>query len=191
MDEYIKSKVEEFLTREYHCTLDDLKDSDTIFTVNSLVPQPYVKIMAYRNSVVICTSQNISVKVKEMLREKTRDEIFEMPLAYGQTVHYVPDRAYTYRFRIKSGYNFQMLFDKKILFLQGLKGFENSLEFDDHGAAPTGAVCIAMEYEKVIGVAGAAPTAVPDMWEVGVDVLPEYRNAGIATSLVSRLTKSC
>ena len=46
-----------------------------------------------------------------------------------------------------------------------------------------------MENKKVVGVAGVAPTAVPDMWEVGVDVLPEYRNQGIAASLVSSLTK--
>lgn len=46
-----------------------------------------------------------------------------------------------------------------------------------------------MENKKVVGVAGVAPTVVPDMWEVGVDVLPEYRNQGIATSLVISLTK--
>lgn len=189
MDEYIKNKVEKYLTGEYHCTSDDLNASGTVFTIHTFVPQPYIKIMAYRNAVVVCTSQNISSKIKDMLRGKTRDEIFETPLVYGQTIHYIPDPAYAYQLRKRPGYDFEMLFDEQILSLRGLKGFENSLEFDEHGKTPTKAVYAAVENKKVVGVAGVAPTAVPDMWEVGVDVLPEYRNQGIATSLVISLTK--
>lgn len=189
MDEYIKNRIEKFLSKEYCCNLHDLHDAGTVFTVNSIVSQPYIKIMTYGNSVVICTSPNISEKIKEMLRGKSRDEIFEMPFVYGQTIHYVPDCAYTYQFRKKTGYDFQMLFDENILSLQGLEGFENALEFDDQGKTPTRAVCIVKENKKVIGVAGAAPTAMPDVWEAGVDVLAEYRNAGIGTKLVRSLTK--
>lgn len=189
MDKYIKNKVEEYLTGEYHCTSDDLNASGTVFTIHAFVPQPYIKIMAYRNAVVVCTSQNISSKIKDMLRGKSRDEIFETPLVYGQTIHYIPDPAYAYQLRKRPGYDFVMLFDEQILSLRGLKGFENSLEFDEHGETPTKAVYAAVENKKVVGVAGVTPTAVPDMWEVGVDVLPEYRNQGIAASLVSSLTK--
>ena len=189
MDEYLKNKVEEYLTGEYHCRSDDLNASGTVFTIHASVTQPYIKIMAYRNAVVVCTSQNISSKIKDILRGKTRDEIFETPLVYGQTIHYIPDPAYAYQLRKRPGYDFEMLFDEQILSLRGLTGFENSLEFDEHGETPTKAVYAAVENKKVVGVAGAAPTAVPDMWEVGVDVLPEYRNQGIATSLVSSLAK--
>ena len=189
MDEYIKNKVEEYLTGEYHCTSDDLNASGTVFTIHASVSQLYIKIMAYRNAVVVCTSQNISSKIKDMLRGKSRDEIFETPLVYGQTIHYIPDPAYAYQLRKRPGYDFEMLFDEQILSLRGLKGFENSLEFDEHGETPTKAVYAAVENKKVVGVAGVAPTVVPDMWEVGVDVLPEYRNQGIAASLVSSLTK--
>lgn len=189
MDEYIKNKIEEYLTGEYHCTSDDLNASGMIFATNVLAAQPYIKIMAYRNAVVVCMSQDISSKVKDMLRGMTRDEIFEMPLVYGQTIHYIPDPAYVYQLRKRPGLDFQILFDEQILSLWSLKGFENSLEFDEHGETPAKAVSVAMGNKKVVGVAGAAPTVVPDMWEVGVDVLPEYRNQGIATSLVNSLTK--
>ena len=168
MDKYIKNKVEEYLTGEYHCTSDDLNASGTVFTIHAFVPQPYIKIMAYRNAVVVCTSQNISSKIKDMLRGKSRDEIFETPLVYGQTIHYIPDPAYAYQLRKRPGYDFEMLFDEQILSLRGLKGFENSLEFDEHGETPTKAVYAAVENKKVVGVAGVAPTAVPDMWEVGI-----------------------
>lgn len=175
MNEYIKNKVEEYLTGEYRCTSDDLNASGIVFTIHAFVPKPYIKIMACRNAVVVCTSQNISSKVKDMLRGKTRDEIFETPLVYGQTIHYIPDHAYAYQLRKRPGQDFQILFDEEILSLRSLKGFENSLEFDEHGETPMKAVYVAVENKKVVGVAGATPTAVPDMWEVGVDVLPEYR----------------
>lgn len=41
----------------------------------------------------------------------------------------------------------------------------------------------------MIGVAGAASTEIPDWLEAGIDVLAEYRNAGMGTRLVSSLTK--
>lgn len=65
------------------------KTSGMVFTTSALVTQPYIKIMAYRNAVVVCTSQNISSKVKDMLRGMTRDEVFETPLVYGQTIQYI------------------------------------------------------------------------------------------------------
>lgn len=58
MDEYIKNKVEEYLTGEYHCTSDDLNASGTVFTIHAFVPQPYIKIMAYRN----VGSQSVAVR---------------------------------------------------------------------------------------------------------------------------------
>lgn len=189
MDEYIKNRIEEFLSKEYCCNLDDLQDGGIVFTVKSIVSQPYIKIMAYRNSVVICTSHNISEKIKGMLRGKSVDEIFEIPFVYGQTIHYVPDCAYDYPFGKRTDYDFQLLFDENILSLQELEGFGNSLEFDDQGKTSTRAVCMARNSEKVIGLSGAAPSSIADIWELGVDVLPEYRKAGLGTSLVRCLTK--
>lgn len=58
------NKVEEYLTGEYRYTSDDLNASGTVYTVNASVPQPYIKIMAYRNAVVVCTSQNISLAMR-------------------------------------------------------------------------------------------------------------------------------
>lgn len=189
MDKYIKSKIEQLLMKEYFCSYEELNSLENVYTVRKTATSPYLKIMAYRNSVVICTSQNISETIKGMLQGKSRVEIFEMPFVYGQTIHYVPDCTYTFQFRKNTNYDFQILFDDKILFLQGLEGFGNSLEFDDQGKTSTRAVCIARNSEKVIGLAGAAPSSIADIWELGVDVLPEYRKAGLGTSLVRCLTK--
>lgn len=46
----------------------------------------------------------------------------------------------------------------------------------------------AYDGEKLVGLAGCSADC-DDMWQIGVDVLPEYRRRGIASALTSRLAK--
>lgn len=62
-----------------------------IYSINSNAKRPYIKILTYRNCVVVCTSQDLHFKIREILQNKTRDEIFELPFVYGQTINYVPN----------------------------------------------------------------------------------------------------
>jgi GNAT superfamily N-acetyltransferase len=44
----------------------------------------------------------------------------------------------------------------------------------------------AYDGEKLVGLAGCS-AGCQDMWQIGVDVLPEYRRRGIAAAMTSRL----
>ena len=44
----------------------------------------------------------------------------------------------------------------------------------------------AYDGNKLVGLAGASADC-DTMWQIGIDVLPEYRRQGIASSLTSRL----
>lgn len=149
MREMIRNKVEEYLTREYWCSPSRLRAGGTVYTVHGAADRPYIKIMAYRDTVVVCTSQDLAGRVRDLVENKSRDEIFS---------------------------------------LRGLQGFDNSLAFDDRGHTPTKAACIARNGDMITGVSGAAPASPEGLWEVGVDVLPEYRNSGMGTYLVTKLT---
>lgn len=63
------------------------------------------------------------------------------------------------------------------LFLRGTVGFDNSLSFDEKGHASAKAVRIAEYARKTAGIAGAAPTQTDGVWEIGIDVAPEFRKA--------------
>lgn len=189
MKEIIKSKIEELLSKEYYCSLSELNGRETVYSINTNAKRPYIKILAYRKCVVVCTSKELHTKIQEILQDKNRDEIFEVPFVYGQTIHYVPDHSYDVGEAISSKYVCEFLLDKDILSLNGLKGFENSLAFDDNGSTPTKAVYIARDKGRIIGTAGAAESPVNGLWEIGVDVMEEYRNAKLGTYLVSKLTK--
>ncbi len=189
MKERIKYKIEELLSGEYCCTTAQLNEKGIIYSVKSSVEKPYVKVMAYRNCVVVCTSENIHVKIRELLQDKSRDEIFELPYVYGQTIHYVPGEYCVGESLRPSDYEYRFLFGEDISSLRGLTGFENSLTFEEDGTTSAKAVFVALDGGNVIGVAGAAKSSVANVWEVGVDVREKYRQAGLGTCLVNGLTK--
>lgn len=185
----IKNKIEELLSEEYYCSLAQLNGKGIIFSVNTNVKYPYIKILAYRNCVVVCTSRDLHVKIQELLQDKNRDEIFELPFVYGQTIHYIPGNDYSSGTSLSSDYDYKLFLNQSIVALKGLTGFENSLAFDINGKTSTKAVYIARKDERIIGAAGAAESSINGVWEIGVDIKEEYRNAGLGTSLVSELTK--
>ena len=190
MKELIKNKIEELLSKEFYCSLDELNEKATIYSVNFNAKQPYIKILAYRNCIVVCTSEDLHSKVQELLQNKTRDEIFEFPFVYGQTIHYVPNDNYTKDTLICSNYKYEILFDSNLLKLTRLTGFDNSLAFDENGFTTTKAVYVARDNDKIIGVAGAAESPINGVWEIGVDVMEAYRNAKLGTQLVRKLTEA-
>lgn len=185
----IQSRIEKLLSKEYHCSVEALYKKRTVYSVKPHTEQPYIKVLAYRNCVVVCTSEDLQEKVQRLLQNRSRDEIFELPFVYGQTIHYVPDKDRKAPVPAAPGYTYEVLFEEEIRSLYGLNGFENALAFDRDGATPTKAVCIARHGKKIVGAAGAAGSAVKDLWEAGVDVQEGYRDAGLGSCLVSRLTE--
>lgn len=183
-----KNKIEELLSKEFYCSIRHLNEKATVYSVNPNAEQPYIKILAYRNCVVVCTSENLHFKVRELLQNKNRDEIFELPLVYGQTIHYIPNAGCVEGRPASSDYVYEYFFDRDILALAGLTGFENSLVFDENGSTSTKAVYIARDNNRIIGAAGAAESSVNGVWEIGVDVMEEYRKAQLGTYLVRKLT---
>lgn len=184
---FIHSTIKEYLAQEFFCNTEVLEESNTTFTVNTLSKGPYIKIMAFNKCVIVNTSQPIHSKVKEALNGKSRDEIFEFPFIYGQTIHYIPDIESIKRLPLSDEYSYELLKGKDIEKLRGIKGFDNSLDFDCNGKALTKIVFLAKKDDEIIGLASAEEET-EKLWEVGIDVKPEYRKGGLGTKLVSNLT---
>ena len=188
MKQLIENKVEELLSREFCLSRECLRGDQTVFSIKTDIKQPYLRILVYKNCIAICSSEELSGRLRELLQGKSRDEIFELPFVYGQTIHYVPDYGYCQYTSAYSRYKCDILFDEDIRVLWGLTGFDNSLVFEEDGSTAAKAVCIAGDGKEIIGVAGASATSVDSLWEIGVDVREKYRGEGLGTYLVSRLT---
>ena len=128
MKKQIQNKIEELLSKEFYCSVENLNEKNTIFSVNKNAQQPYIKILAYRN----CVGQTIHYvpddgafagEVRACPGQNTFDD------CTGDSIEL-------------SDYEYKCLFYEDILSLRGLTGFENSLAFDENGLTETKAVFV-------------------------------------------------
>ncbi len=68
----------------------------------------------------------------------------------------------------------------------GREEFSNALCDRFRPERPDVLAVIALDGEAVMGMAGCSADA-PDLWQIGVDVLPEYRRRGVGRALVTLL----
>ena len=183
----IRKFVQQYLIEQFSCTDDQISQEGVWFTKNTENQDVYLKILSYKVSTIVNVSEDIFSIVKEMLQGKNRDEVFEYPAVYGQTIHYVPDMKLVDEPSLPSEYTYELLEGKELQKLQGIEGFENSLAFDGEGNTSTQIGFVAKKDDVVIGIAGAG-IVTDKMWEVGIDVKTAYRNGGLGSGLIKKLT---
>ncbi|MBQ9843858.1 MAG: GNAT family N-acetyltransferase [Oscillospiraceae bacterium] len=178
--------IYEYLAQLMECEVADFTREETTFSVCN-VKEPFLKIVICGNSVVVAASPNLYSKAVSLLENKSRDELFECPLIYGQTIHYIPDLSSISDPALPDGFTYSLFQGEDINNLSDITGFDNSLVFDDNGHTNSAIAFVAYRGDAVAAVAGAS-IAYDNLWEVGIDVLPAFRNQGLATAMVRKLT---
>jgi GNAT superfamily N-acetyltransferase len=149
--------------------------------------KPYLEAATMGKGIVVSGDEEILRQVQPLLRGKSREEIFEAPFFYGHSIYYLPDSNITRIERSFDGLEFVVKERDQIAALRGIQGFDNAIGFSENGSYTTGIVLYAKEAEKIVALAGASVEC-DTMWQIGIDVLPEFRNKGLATYLVNRIT---
>ena len=147
---------------------------------------PFLQFINFQNCIAIIGDKAILEKIKPYISDKSREEIFEFPLIYGLTIFCISDPKSL--FSSKTEYKLGWMHDN---FEQRLpKSFEYVLDFDSENHCTTKIVHYAEDNGKIIAAASAC-LAQPfdDMYSIGIEVLPEYRNKGLGTTLVNNLTQ--
>lgn len=73
--------------------------------------------------------------------------------------------------------------------LYGHQNFRNALSYQADSSRPDMLASIAECDGKIVGIAGASRDC-ERMWQIGVDVVPEYQGLGIGKAIVGTLTKA-
>ena len=151
--------------------------------------------ISYGNNVVAASTEELTDVVNEYIARFEFYHCFETPNMYwlnerikpfGQTVCFMaeyylfdPDRIEKlpceYEFRVLQQVDFENLY---------LPEWSNALCSDRKNLDVLGVG--AYDGDKLIGLSGCSADA-KDMWQIGVDVLPEYRRKGIASVITSKL----
>jgi hypothetical protein len=147
---------------------------------------PFLEIATMGRGIVVSADRDIMPSVKKELENKTRDDIFAAPFVFGHSLYYVPDCKRIHKLPLPDGYELHIKEGKEIHDLYKAKGFENAIQYDVNHPRPDVLVTYATSGNTIAGMAGASADS-PMMWQIGIDVLPQFRNRGIAASLVSQL----
>lgn len=112
---------------------------------------------------------------------------FNKAIAF-HTIFYLPFTPY--RYTARDGFRLRFYEEADIVReLYGIKGFDNALLYRSGGARRDVLAVCAINGANIVGMAGASSDS-PRFWQIGIDVIPEYRGMGLGTELVSALTQA-
>ncbi|MCM1328711.1 MAG: GNAT family N-acetyltransferase [Ruminococcus sp.] len=104
------------------------------------------------------------------------------------SIFYLP--ATPYRYAPRDGYHFKYYEEEEIVReLYPLKGFDNALMYSAANPRHDVLAVCAANGGRIVGMAGASNDS-PRFWQIGIDVIPEYRNMGLGSELVAALTQA-
>lgn len=186
--------VREQLAIDMNCQPEDFMNDGVVFTEavadergRAIRRQtPHLEIATMGRGTVVTGERELLEKVKGILANKTRDELFESPVLWGVTQYYIPDARILHRMPCPAGFSFHIKQNAEVSELYRFAGFSNALGYNKNFECPDTMAIYAEKDGEVVGVAGASADC-EQMWQVGVDVLPQYRKKGIASYLVSSL----
>ncbi|MCR8641992.1 GNAT family N-acetyltransferase [Paenibacillus sp. N1-5-1-14] len=189
--------VQSQLAIDLNCTIDDLNsETDTVIFVETKdnpgrKPFPrkecHFDILSMGKSIVVSATPERLAIAREQMQGKTRDYIFSLPFIRGLYLHFLPDIEKIKPMLPPAHFTYEIVDKDEVYQLFGLDGFNNALIKNVNHPYQTVLVVLAKKDGKVVGMAGADNVSAKN-WQIGVDVLPDYRNHGLAAYLVNRLT---
>ncbi|GAA0841694.1 GNAT family N-acetyltransferase [Paenibacillus glucanolyticus] len=189
--------VQTQLAIDLNCTVDELNgEKDSVIFVDAKEnpgrrPYPrkerYFEILSMGKSIVVSATPERLEIAKAHMHGKDRDAIFSLPFIRGLYLHFLPDLERIKPVSPPAGFSYEVAEKNEIANFMGIKGLENAIISDANLPIQTVLVVVAKQNGKVVGLAGAC-NACAKMWQIGIEVLPEYRHLGLASYLVSSLT---
>jgi len=125
--------------------------------------------------------------VREQLDGKNRDDAFNMPFVYGVGICYLPDKPQV--LPKLDGFKFELLERSDIIQLYGAckhEDFPYALSYDINHPRPDVLAATATVNGEIVGIAGSSADC-EMMWQIGINVLPDYRKHKIAAVLTNML----
>ncbi len=148
---------------------------------------PFLEIATMGRGVVVSADADILSAVRSVLQNRTREDIFAAPFVWGHSLYYLPDTKTIRKLPCPAGFTLHFKTGGEIHALYTQPGFENAIQYDENVLRPDVVALCAMQAEKIVAVAGASADC-KTMWQIGIDVLPAFRDRGLASCLVNNLT---
>ena len=179
------------LALDYNCESGDFFKEGLIFTEAKINDgrrpfpfiEPRLEVISFGTSVIINASASIMPAVRRQLEGKSRDEVLYSPFVCGLNPYFLPDTGNIPSIGKPDGFDIEIT-ESNIP--EAYKNF--GFIYDPACLFPDDIIVSARFGDKPAGLARACIDS-PDMRQINIDVLPEYRRRGLAAYLVNILTK--
>ena len=189
--------VQNQLAINLNCTVADINgEKDRFVFVEAKenpgrMPYPRGKqhfdIMTMGKSIIVSATPARLKYAKEQLIGKSCQEAFSMPFLCSHSTWYLPDLDNLKNISAPKGFLYETVERNEIPKLYDFEGFGYALQYNMNQPIQDTLVILAKHENDIVAIAGASEVC-STMWGIGVDVLPEYRNNGLAIYLVNALT---
>lgn len=189
--------VQSQLAIDLNCTVDDINGEKDSFVFVEAKDNPgrrpfprreqYFEMLTMGRAIIVSATPARLKYAKEQLTGKSRDEAFERPFICGHSMNYLPDLDNLKRLSTPKGFLYETVERNAISRLYKVKGFDNAIQHDLNHPVQNTLVMLAKQKDAIVAMASAGAWS-SEMWGIGIDVLPEYRNNGLAPYLVNALT---
>lgn len=189
--------AEDFLNEKGRVTLARISDNRRRFRAEP----DFFKAATMGFGTVICAASEMLEYAGELLQKCGGAEIFEQKKIWAvnsrlarynkaiavNNVYFLPESPY--RYIPRGGFNIRLFEEEEIPpALYPIKGFNNALLYNSDAPRRDKLAVCAFNGKNIMGIAGASSDS-PTFWQIGIDVLPEYRGMGLGSELVSALTQ--
>lgn len=203
--EQIAEELKKQLAIEFNCQAEDFDKEENVITVAKAnqgrriysEQLPFFSMATLGKNAVISADESMKDWLVEWSGDKRGIWLFEQPnimelfeelkkrgKKLGQSHHMFLPKAEIQE--VSFDFDVKWFEKEDIQGLYGRQEFSNALCEKYHEERPDVLAVGAMQGNDIIGLAGcSADTKL--FWQIGIDVLPEYRSAGIGTKLVAAL----
>lgn len=206
----LQSALAEQLACDYCCSAEDFLRPENKTTLARVLPgrrvfreeADFFKAATMGCCTVASVSREMLDFTRELLSKCSGAELFEQKKLWVinrklsefnkviavNSIFYLPSTPY--RYISADGFRLKFYEESEIAAeLYPIKGFNNAIMYAPKGERRDVLAVCAFNGRRIVGMAGASSDS-PRFWQIGVDVLPEYRGMGIASEIVSALTQA-
>ena len=204
-EKQILDTIRKQLSYEFNCSPEDFLKEENVITKTILHEKRrrfsekefFLQMATFGNNAVISADERIHPWLNEWVKDKRGFWLFEQHNFFELETRL---REYGYKMalthhmfvptpellNIKTDLRIKWLEQKDLAEYYGKEEFSNALCDRFRPDRPDVLAIVALDGDKICGMAGCSADT-PEMWQIGIDVLPEYRGKGIAKTLVALL----
>lgn len=150
---------------------------------------PAFDMVSFGQGTVVSAEETFLPGLQRQLSGLERDRLWSQPFLRSLGHYFLPDPQRMERLSPPAGLRLEWVRAQDMEKLYRIPGFSNALGYDPSAARPDVLALCAWEESRLVGVAGVSEDC-RMLWQVGVDVLPDWRGRGLAAALVSGLSQA-